>query len=784
MTRPIVFVAGLFALGICIGKIIPCHFILVWLVTCILVLLSVLTFKKDILSNIFASLSILSLGCSFYANIQTHNHSHIKNFVKGSPQRAVLRGVIISDPEARKTDYGGQKLLFILSAERLKIEGLWHSVSGKVKVSIFGVARGEPRQRRDETLSYRYGNEVALEGIISLPKPATNPGQFDYRQYLYEQNIYATFKVKSNDGHILIAERGTPVLKFCYRIRAKLKRLLEEYLTEDGWGLMYAILLGERSGIEQDLKEYFIKTGTVHILAISGLHIGIVAFILCTVFNALRIPRKATLLLTIIILVIYAALTGANAPVMRSTIMISVFFAGILINREADILNSLGLAALLILLVKPNQIFEPGFQLSFLSVGSIIYLMPRINPLLKRLGLNRYLSNAVSMSISAWLGILPLVSYYFNIVSPIALIANLIVVPLLGIVIASGISLLIVCFILKPCLCIIFANTTSFLTLSLTKLASLFSFIPFAYFRVPKPSMFTICAYYALLLVVFEYRRLRLSKARLLIILIGAINIFLLAGIFAKIDNRLKVTFLDVGHGDCIFIEFPRKGTILIDGGRRDIGRNVIAPFLWNKGIRRIDIVVATHPEADHIAGLLYVLDNFDVGLCIDNGMYDNTGLFIEYLKTVKKKAIPRFISRGEHIIKGIPGCKIELLHPPKGLLRNTESDFNNNSIVLKLTVRDRALLMCGDIEEEGLRSLLGKKDALKADIIKVPHHGSALNEIGRLFFNIVRPKIAVISVEDDDRFNLPHTSTINALKDSGAIVYATADYGAIEIDF
>lgn len=773
VNRPIVLVSALFILGILFEHFISLSFSLLWISACFLLFFSILNYKKEFISTSFLFLSFIFLGGLIYENARTYTHSHIKNFISIKKENAILRGVIISDIGYEQTEYGKVKTSFLLSASRLKKEE-WDGVTGLVSVAIY-----------DGNTQYRYGDEVVLEGILSPLNPPTNPGQFDYRKYLHNQGIYATFKSKYTDAHILVGNSARPFLKFCYSIRNRLKDVIEDNLPPQYASLLSAILLGDRSGLGEDLKEEFIKTGTVHILAISGLHIGLVGFCLFTLFLALRIPRRAVYSLVIIALIFYTFISGARSSIIRATVMASVFLSGMIIRRESDILTSLGLSALLVLLVKPHQLFDPGFQLSFLSVGSIVYITPRINSVIKRFIPHSYISNSISVSIAAWLGVMPVVAHYFNIVSPVALISNLIIVPMLGVVIASGISLLVASLIFKP-LALLFSQATLFFILSIIKTASIFSLMPFAYFRIERPSLFIIAAYYVLLSLIFEHQRLRLSKARLVIILLLSSNIFIWKNVFESPPGLLRTSLLDVGHGDSVFIEFPYKGTMLIDGGQgqnRDTGRRIIAPFLWNKGISRIDYVVLTHPESDHVGGLVYILNNFDIGCVIDNGMAIPTEVYKDYIESIRSKRIPRVIVRGQHRIEGVKGCQIDIIHPGKKLLHNTKSDFNNNSIVMKISFRDKSILLCGDIEEEGLEILLQNKALLSSDIIKVPHHGSALNEIGVLFFNAVNPRIAIISVDEDNPSGLPDESTIDTLKELGAKILTTADKGAILIE-
>jgi len=273
-------------------------------------------------------------------------------------------------------------------------------------------------------------------------------------------------------------------------------------------GILNAIILGERQNLSAHTRDVLVYSGTVHIIAISGLHLGIVAFIILLILKIIKIPRRPRYILAILLLIFYCLLTGANTPVLRSTVMATILLLSYFLEREVNIYNSLSLAALIILAVNPWQLFEVSFQLSFLSVTSIVWLSPKIKSLfpekLNKIPWIGFLISIFSVSFAAWLGLLPLIAYYFGILSPITILANMIIVPYMTIIVASGFSLALI-GVLIPSLSPIFAASNELCILILFKINSSLIAIPGAYFKLPQISFVYVLLYYILLILIFNF---------------------------------------------------------------------------------------------------------------------------------------------------------------------------------------------------------------------------------------------------------------------------------------
>ena len=780
---PLAIVCILFCLGIWAAKSVHIPLFFIYVSCALFLLTALISLEKKILFSVSLGIAVFLAGFLHLTSVQTYPANHITKFVSDNPQKVYIRGKVASNPEFSRTFYHSKKTTFTFRASDLKIEENWQGVQGLIKVTLYGERRVE------------YGDELLLQGSLARPPGLRNPGGFNYRQYLANHNIFGAFKVKEKDAFLFLGDtvpignRAVSRTKWTtslLRFKQGLHKIIYQHLAPPQAALLSAILLGERAGLSQDIKDLFVKTGTIHILAISGLHIGLIAFILIALLRSSRLPRRLTFILTIFLLISYALLSGARPSVVRATIMAVIILLGLVINREPKIYNSLGLAALVILIFNPRYLFDAGFQLSFLSVVSIVYFTPKIEKFFPaRRGIFFYLIRAFAVSLSAWIGIAPLAAYYFNIVSPVAILANLMVIPCLFLVVSAGACFLFFAYLYAP-LGAVFGQTSWLSLFGLSKLVWVISKIPGGFFRCPAPSPAFFCAYYAFLLLLFNYKRLKLSSGKLGMVLLLAANLLVWRPLFKGPSEKLRVTFLDVGFGDAMFIEFPYSGgTMLIDGGPaggNDAGRWAILPFLWNKGINKIDALVLTHPDNDHIGGLASVLKNVKVNYVFDNGIPKESMAYNNYKTQIEEKAPHyRILKRGEQIL-GFPQVELVVIYPPRPFLVGTGADANNNSVVLKLAYKDVSFIFCGDIQRQAIEQLLPYSPMLDSTIMKVPHHGSDEGLQEAYLFQAVSAQLAVISVDRDNRFGFPAPEVMQRLQRIGTKVYATSDNGAVII--
>lgn len=792
MKRPILYIFIPFASGIAAAYAMKFPVIGVLCLGAVLLVLAMAVSRRNILSHIALYLAVFLIGILYYQNSTRLPGDHVSRYASDIQRKIFLKGVISDDPVTALTQFNKTKTIFVLDVAEAKEDGPWRKASGLVDVTIFADT--------DEKL--HYGQTIVLEGVITKPIGLKNPGLFDYSKYLAIKDIYAVLRVKDGGVVEIVSDKpANPLKSVAYRVRDWMRGTLDKYLDPPYNGFIKAIMIGDRTDLKYSLNADFIKTGTIHAIAISGLNVGLIAAMFMAILALLRLPRKANLILVAFIMILYTFIAGASPPIVRAVIIYLVVVAGYLINRDSDMLNSLALAALVMLLANPKELFDPSFQLSFVSIASMIIFIPKVNGLLGIDGSKRdsllkkvrfYLLEGIAVSISAWLGTWPIVASYFNIISPVALLANLVVVPALFLLTAAS-FLFLSASLISNFFTSLLAGGLSFACRILFAANHALALAPFAYFRIPRPSPeFVILYYVAVILTIIPSEiyvgKVILRRIQLVLAVLVCLNILVWSGIASAGRDTLRITFMDVGQGDSALIEFPNGKNILVDAGVGgdeelfDAGRSVVAPFLWNKGINRIDAVIATHFHEDHLGGIIYVLENFPVGIVMDNGaLAGNSGIYNRYVKTIKRKNIHRVtMGEGDEISYG--GAKIIVLSPPKD---RELTDSNDNSIVLKLQYKNFSALLCADTQESSLERMAAQYGKLlKSDVIKIPHHGGNVGSqsVVNNFLGFVRPKIAVISVAKINKYRLPSQKMLDVIRLSKPVIYQTKDEGAIAI--
>ncbi len=751
MSSPLAWLAVFIGLGIWIASVIQIPVLFIAASAGLSILASFFVINKRIAFLLTLSAAFLLIGCLLYSAKQVYPTGHIKNFTPKEPREAYLEGLIVNEPQTERTFYGPPKTSFMMNTSGLKTEGIGRAVSGKVKVAVFG------NSYTAASPGMNYGDRVLLKGLLSKPGHSGNPGEFDYGRYLERNGVFSVFGAKSEDLVILREGMGNPIVRAVYGIRGKIKALITSYLPRENAGFLVAILLGLRQDLGDELSDIFMKTGTIHLLAISGLNVGLLAFLVMIIFSIARIPKKASIILTIFLLVFYAILTNGSPSVIRATVMTISLLFGLLIGRQTSLWNSLGMAAVIILGFDPNAFFDVGFQLSFLSLASILYITPKLEEMFgydRKLAVpfmnkwKRYLLEGVFVSAAAWIGLLPLILFYFNIVTPVSVFSNLIAVPLSFLITASSIPFIWLGSI-APFPAKIFAASTSFLCDTLFAANEAFSKIPLAYFYFPRPPLYLVAVYYFFLAAFIEHKRLKVPLAKLSAAALLLINMIVWHNALRPDDGKLRVTFLDVGHGDSVFVEFPHGGNMLVDGGnggKRDIGRNVVLPFLRNKGISVIDAVVMTHPDSDHVGGLISVINGINVRQIFESGAKTESGAYIDFRSAaLKNKIKQRALKRGD-LIEGLKDISLLCLNPPAEWLNDPAVSENDKSLALRIKYGQTAVLLCGDIGERPISEMASLAPLIKAEVLMLPHHGQELTPEREALIDTVKPACAVIS--------------------------------------
>lgn len=722
----------------------------------------------------------MAVGMLRVALWETHPEAQLGTVVPEEPQPVRLHGVVISDPVQPFDPAEPEPEVCVVRLWHVRAEQEvgWQPMAGRVRVS-----------RIDPLVPLLYGDEVVIEGEWSrVPSPG-NPGQYDWRASLARQQIHGRVRAKPHHGIVVLRHgQGEPWLAAVFHLRARWERLIRESFTAEESGLLLSLLLGQRGRLEDALNDAFVETGTVHLLVISGFNVGLIALLLEGLFRVAGLPWRLRLLLSAVGLGGYCVLTGMQPPVVRATLMAWVVLGAYALDRVLSWFNAMAAAALVIVWLNPTQLFDPGFQLSFGAVLSLLVFTSRWQPWLAgHLGwvrpgwLRRYLSLSVSATAAIWVGLAPILAWYFHLVSPVSMLANLLIAPLISALIAVGTTLLVLSTFFEP----VIAWGQGIVSLLLTATVRCVTWchsIPGGWWLVGQPSPFVLLGYYGLLGLSIFRARLGWSPGRVLVVWLAALTIWVWAVLAQQLSEShwLRVTVLDVGHGDSLVVRTPRGHTLLVDAGSQEAGRFQLIPFLRHHGITTLDGLVLTHADEDHLGGAIPLLQGIRVRRLLTNGAIDDTMSARAVRSLAAARGIQETVVADGMTVEAGPGVAIEVLHPPHGLVPGTAPASNDNSIVLKLTKGTVSLLLTGDIEEAGLPWLLRNAGSLRATVLKVPHHGSRLGTIGATFFETVQPALALLSV--GRVHHLPAPETIEALHETGAIIYSTRDEGAIEL--
>ncbi|MDT8318679.1 MAG: DNA internalization-related competence protein ComEC/Rec2, partial [bacterium] len=647
------------------------------------------------------------------------------------------------------------------------------------------------------------GDRVRFWGHLKRPRNFGNPGGFDYEAFLKERGIRAT-SFLSDDGQLAVMGDASPFWQALYSFRKRAEKAISAATGGDAAAVLSTITLGNKGWMGEDLADSFRKSGTAHLFAISGLHMGIVAYFFFYLLRWLlsRSERlllsnsaaKFAALLTMIPLSIYLLASGMATSAVRAYIMVSVFLLSVVVEREGEVFNTLAAAALIILFIWPTALFEVGFQLSFTAVISIVYMVPRLEEIL--LPAREKMDNAllrkfylfILVSIAASVGSAPLIAHYFMELSLVAVFSNLFLIPLLGFMAVPLASLGLFSSLFSVQLATIFFIPAALLSDLAIFISSYISALPFASILVSPPGMVEIIFYYMFLITVFRLRgRVFFSSALIIPLIFASLSYLGASADHSK--GRLEVDFLSVGQGESTLISFPNGKTMLIDGGgfynnSFDTGKMIIRPFLLTRGIKKIDYMVLTHPHPDHMYGLLHLLKEFEIGKfwLADGPAIDD--IQKDIMDITVKKGIKRRMLSADDADMDIGGARVEILNPATGFSGGADSDskINNCSIVMRVAYGDIAFMLTADLELEGERKILSGGRSIKADVIKVPHHGS-LTSSSVKFIKKVAPEYALFSVGHQNRFRFPREEVVKRYLDEGAKILRTDISGAVSFN-
>ena len=669
---------------------------------------------------------------------------------------------------------------------------------------------------REPGRTLHQGDRISLRAKFSPPSGSLNPGGFDYAAYLERHGINFVATVTGADS-VRVLESGAESWRWIAwnqidRWRARIRDAAIRTLHQPALGIFLGIIIGERGYLQQDLQEWFMVTGTVHLLSISGSHLGLVAMVVFWLVKRVILwlpstlllslsrtltPSRIAILLTWPTVTLYALLAGAELATMRSLVMITMALVAVWVGNERQLHHAMAVAALIIVLHDPRAIFDISFQLSFLSVLMIVqtaWWMAQWEAVPTQNGRNLprtiavYGRDALLMSGAVTLATLPVVATFFNQVPWMGILTNLIAIPFTGIVLVPlGLIAALWTVVTDAGDLVMGRGLEQLLTLMIQGLRWCAG-LPRGEWHIAAPLLPATVLFYVGLFMASSSlvsRRLRMIGAGTVVILACWWVSSPRLGLDA---DRWRVTFLDVGQGDSTVIELPDGQTALIDGGGRfdnfDMGRGVVAPFLWNRGIHQIDYVMGTHQQLDHVGGLIWVLRHFSVGQYWGNGVERSENFVADLEAALSEKHVPEHIAvRGQDLLRSGP-CRLTILNPSEEgkvhlvVQRHSGTSLNNQSIVSRLQCGTRSILLAADVEVDGIRHL-NRESRRPVTLLKVPHHG-ARSSLDHDWIGQIRPQYAVISVGRANPYGHPVPAVLQAYADQNVVISRTDLDGAV----
>lgn len=772
MKRPLTGLVVAFAAGILIGSWWDWPLTGLWIGALVALVGFVFTCRTRGSHLVLLTVVTLAGMWSYRFSVFNGSPQHLTRRLECRDQNVALRGVIVSDP--------GEPASFKLDVEAVECASNWLAATGRVLVFV---STNRPVEHLE------YGQRIEFSAVLRVPQPARNPGVFDWQAWLSRQNIQFTATIRKLDYCRTLASRsGNPLIELSLKVRRSFERALRLGLEEQPRlaSVLAGMVIGERSDIPEDTYADFQRTGVFHVFAISGLHVGIVTLVVVTGLRLVRIPRRWCGLVAIPLLVVYVFATGGRPGAIRALVMATVWLGGWLLVRPTDALSNLAAAALIILLAQPAQLFDGGFVLSFSVVLALVLMARSIGdkvlpwmepdplvpaalvPVWRRTLLTpwRWLVGLVSCSAASWVGLLPLMAVCFHLFTPISIVANIIVIPLVGLIIPIG-MLSAAAHVVWPALTLTLNNANLFLLSGMIKIVDWLSQFPGGHSFVQAPPVWLTAVYYAVLLMSLSGRVARRVKWGITGL---AVFIVLLWGVSRK--PAVEITVLDLNDGAAVFVNLPGEDhDFLVDGGGSWSGIREVVPFLRSQGVDRLESVILTRGDKAHAVGLMAVVDQIPVRQAIHAGVGSRSKFFWTWLAQMRRQHLEIVTWRA-----GQRAGMVRVLHPPDGQAYRRSDD---NALVLLLEYGPTRVLLSSDIGQTVERQLTN--DGIQAQILIKGRHSDEPSGTDE-FLERVKPEVViqVVSPEPTDRYFEPELR--ERLRARGTELYRTDEAGAVLI--
>jgi competence protein ComEC len=804
---PLVLLLAALAAGLTIDRYWPLGALVWWLggTAALAVWLPFWLYGRERIASTLLLASALSTGGAWHHDYWNYYlDDDISRLVREEIRPIVVEGLAMNSPRwvpappptAMRIVPKGEESEVLLWMTAVRDRDAWRPASGWALMRVDGNLQG-----------IRAGDRIRVMALGSQPQSPLNPSEFDYAQYERSRRIGCRLRGLFPESVTLIA-RGSPwnPRLWLSQVRDRGNFTLRRHITPHRATLAAAVLIGAREQLDPERNEGFLVTGTIHVLSISGLHVGILAAGFWVIFRTGLLPRRTTLVAAMLLTIAYACLTDLQPPVVRATILVVAMCLARLLGRQALGFNTLALAGIVVLALNPASLFLAGPQLSFLAVAVMIVFQhvlapqPNTDPLDRLIATTRpwpirwtkaagvevwrvWLTGALIFAVS-----LPLIWKQYNLISPVALILNLLMWVPISIALYAGFGVLLLGSIVPPLgiPCAWLCDGCLALTESCIELGR---DLPASHWWLPAPPWWWIGGFYAVLglVAVFPALRPRWHWSAALISVWTTGSLFLshpaLPQNLGLQPKPLVSHFVSLGHGVGVIVELPDGRTILYDAGKLGSPLGATRPVsavLWSRGITHLDAIVISHADADHFNGIPELLDRFSVGIIyVSPYMFERRQPAVEELMAaIEARGAPLREIRAGDELRSSEGLRLRVLHPGR---QAAIDDDNANSIVLSIEYAGRRLLLTGDLQTSGLADLMAN-EPLDCDVILAPHHGSPRSDPAG-FADWSTPEYVVISggrnVED-----VPAIERVkNSFRLRGAEVFHTAEDGCVRFN-
>ena len=774
MKRPLTGLVVVLAAGIWAGVFLPVAPWPVWWAAVAGLVALVFWPRWLVLGPLVFTTGVLLLRCA----VTPTNPTDLRRLVPDRDQNIELRGVVVSEPDSGSEDAPSRFVLRLRAARRVRD---WQPAAGKVLVYA-------------PWSGLRYGDEIECAVVLRVPAAARNPGMFDQQAWLARQRIYfIAVAAGANDCQVVARNQGQPLVALSHRLQDRLERALRAGLEDEPElaGVLSAIVIGQRAEIPPLTHADFQRTGVFHVFAVSGLHVGMVTLVVVLGLRLLQLPRRWCGLVAIPILAFYVYATGGRPGAVRALWMATAWLLSWVLVRPADLPTNLAAAALVILIGEPLALFDGGFVLSFGVVVALVVLTARFE---KALGWVRLTDPLVPAgfvpwwrrrgdamltavkrlaggSAAAWLGMTPLLAAYFNLLTPIALIANLIVVPVIGLVMATGVAAMLA-HPLTPTLAALCNNANFFFLAGLVRVVDALARVPYGHVFVQAPPLWLVAVYYLAGGVLLTRLAWRWRLA-----IVGTIAAGVVTWLALR-ETAVTVTVLDTPEGAAIFVDLPGEDDDwLFDGGGGNSGARVVLPFLRAQGVDRLGGVLLTCKDAGHVTGLEHILTELPVRAAVVGDSAARSPTYWRWRAMLNRQHLPvHSVKEGDHW--ETRGLRVTVLNPAPGADSQRSDD---NSVVLLLEYGPTRLLLLSDVGATVEQRLLATARDWHCQVLIKGGHATEPSATPALLA-AVRPAEVVQPVNAWPSRRHPDAALAQRVTDGGARLWRTDETGAITI--